>query len=118
MIILKSTEFEYPVIDQKKTGAWLRILCKFRGYSVKDLQKYLHISSNQAIYEWFNGHTLPSINNLLALSVLLDIPMNDLLVDNVHNSIGLKHSDEPFISMYNRLHLYYLLLNRVSINRV
>lgn len=115
---MKKPEFEYPMIDQKKTGAWLRTLCKFRGYTVKDIQKYLHISSNQAIYEWFNGHTLPSINNLLALSTLLEIPMNDLLVDNIHNTISIKYNDEPFSSMYNRLHLYFILLNRFSVIRL
>lgn len=107
----KTIEFEYPVIDLKKTGEWLRYLCKFNGYSVKDLQDYLHISSNQAIYEWFNGHTLPSINNLLALSILLKLPINMLLVDDTHEAIYRYKNDTE--AYYGRCRSYYLLANNV-----
>lgn len=67
-------------INLKKTGDHLRRLCKEQGYSVHDLQNYLHIGSNQAIYNWFNGKSLPSIDNLAALADLLDYTINELLV--------------------------------------
>ncbi len=106
--MIKNESFVYPQIDLKKTGAWLRKLCASKGYTVKDIQKYLHISSNQAIYEWFNGHTLPSINNLLALSSLLGVSINNLLVDDVHDIIY--HVDEEYNSakFYMRYKEYYL----------
>ena len=105
----KRVEFDYPQIDLKKTGEWLRILCKHFGFSVKYLQEYLHISSNQAIYEWFNGHTLPSVNNLLALSNLLNVPMNYLLVDSEHDIIQRKDSEQ--LRNVKRYRQYLLIFN-------
>lgn len=107
---MKNAKFVYPQIDLKRTGSWLRILSKHYGYSVKDLQEYLQISSNQAIYEWFNGHTLPSVNNLLALSTLFDIPMNLLLVDDVHNMIFRDNKERQEELAARRCRSYYLLL--------
>ena len=69
-----------PIIDMKGTGQWLRFLCKKENISVAELQKRLQISSNQAIYAWFNGKTLPSVDNLLALSRVLRMSMDDMLV--------------------------------------
>ncbi len=114
----KRAEFEYPLIDNKKTGEWLRILCKHYGYSVKDIQEYLHISSNQAIYEWFNGHTLPSVNNLLALSNLFGISMNQLLVDSVHEVIYRGKDEYRMTSMKNRCMKYYMYFNSNNIIRM
>ncbi len=114
----KKEEFEYPLIDLKKTGEWLRVLCKHYGYSVKDLQEYLHISSNQAIYEWFNGHTLPSVNNLLALSMLLNISINLLLVDNIHDVIYIDESEYAKYLIYIRCKQYILLMNADNVVRV
>ncbi|MBR2401532.1 MAG: helix-turn-helix transcriptional regulator [Lachnospiraceae bacterium] len=71
---------DFPVINMKKTGQWIRFLCKKENVSVSELQDRLKISSNQAIYAWFNGKTLPSVDNLLALSRLLRVSMDDMLV--------------------------------------
>lgn len=73
-------QFTYPVINMKKTGRFLRIVSKKKGFSVKFIQTALGLASNQAVYDWFNGKTLPTVDNLLALSCLLGIPMNVLLV--------------------------------------
>lgn len=72
------------MIDAKKTGEWLRYLCKRKNIAVAEIQEKLQIASNQAIYAWFNGKTLPSLNNLYALGDLMGIAMNDMVVDNVH----------------------------------
>lgn len=109
--MVRKDSFVYPQIDLKKTGNWIRTLCKYKGVSVKDIQDCLHISSNQAIYEWFNGHTLPSVNNLLALSSLLGVSMNNLLVDDVHDVIY--RDDREYLSeaLYRRCRGYMLLMN-------
>ena len=73
--------FEYPVIDAKRTGSCLRFICKNKNLTVKDIQKHLHIASNQAIYDWFSGKTLPSLNNMYALSRLINLPMDRLIIN-------------------------------------
>ena len=32
------------------------------------------------MYKWLRGDELPGIDNMLALSILLDVPINDILV--------------------------------------
>jgi len=78
------------MIDMKKTGEWLRYLCKRKNLTVADIQEKLKIASNQAIYAWFNGKTLPSLNNMYALGDLMGISVNDMIVDNIHEHPFLK----------------------------
>ncbi len=73
-------EFDYPQIDMQKTGELLRVLCARKGISVRDIQDSLGLASNQAVYDWFNGKTLPTLNNFLALSRILEMKMEDMLV--------------------------------------
>ena len=69
----------YPVIDAAATGRNLRRLQLEKGYSVKELQEYLGLSCPQGIYYWQQGTTLPSTDNLYALSKLWGISINDIL---------------------------------------
>ena len=92
--------FRYPVIDSKKTGELLRFLCKRKNLSVKDIQEYLYIGSNQAIYDWFNGKTLPSIGNFYALSCLLGIPMEYLIVKEKVQKIAPKNEIKKHLIVY------------------
>ncbi len=70
----------YQPIDQVKTGLKLKMLLKAAGYDVKYIQEYLHLSCLQSIYRWFKGKVLPSVKHLCALSRLLNVHMEDLLV--------------------------------------
>lgn len=82
----------YQPIDQIKTGMKLKKMLKAAGYSVKDIQEYLHLSCQQSIYRWFKGKILPSVDHLYALSRLLNVHMEDLLVmqgENIVYSFGL-----------------------------
>ena len=70
----------FPVIDPIATGKNISSLRKEKGLSVKDLQEYFGFEQPQAIYRWQYGKTLPSVDNLYALSALLDVPMERILV--------------------------------------
>ena len=70
---------EFPAIDRAATGARLRKLRMDHNISVRDLAKYLYLSSLDSIYHWENGLSLPTIDNLYALSKLYQIPMEELL---------------------------------------
>ena len=71
---------QFPVIDLPATGANIRRLRQSRGLSVRDLQRFFGFEEPQAIYKWQRGQSLPTVDNLYALSTLLDVPMNDILV--------------------------------------
>lgn len=70
----------YPAINMSATGQHIEALVKAHGYSAKDVQEYLGLSAPQAIYKWFRGATLPSIDNLFALSKLFDTPIDQILI--------------------------------------
>ena len=69
----------YLVIDKKETAVNIRQLMKVNNVTPKELQHYLDFSCIQSIYHWLDGSTLPSIDNLVLLSHLWDIPINDIL---------------------------------------
>ena len=63
----------YPVIDVIATGKNILRLRKAQGYSVADLQEFLGFEAPQAIYKWQSGKSLPSTDNLFALSVFFEV---------------------------------------------
>lgn len=65
----------------------LKELLDGSGYTVKDIQKILHLSCPQLIYRWFKGSILPSVDHLYVLSRLLKVRMEDLLVPKCEYSI-------------------------------
>jgi len=69
-----------PNVNMKKTGENLRSLFKKHGYSVRDVQRYLCLGSNQAIYSWLNGRNLPTVDNFVALSCMLNTPIDNLII--------------------------------------
>ena len=77
---MENTENRYTEIDLLRTGELLRLRIEEAGYTVKDIQEYLMLSWPQPIYRWFSGQILPSIQHLYALSKLLGVHMEDLLV--------------------------------------
>ena len=72
----------FSVIDPVATGANILRLRREQGFTVRDLQRYFGFEEPQAIYKWQRGQTLPSVDNLYALSALLDVPMNEILVSS------------------------------------
>ena len=83
---------QFPVIDLPATGANIRRLRQTKGLSVRDLQQFFGFEEPQAIYKWQRGQSLPTVDNLYALSALLDVSMNDILVaaslSNIHTMSG------------------------------
>ena len=70
----------FPVIDLTATGENIIRLRRARGLTVRDVQAYFGFEEPQAIYKWQSGKCLPTADNLYALSNLLEVPMNDILV--------------------------------------
>ena len=76
----------FPTIDKKKTGQNIRLHMCRRGLCVNDIREELHLGSVQCIYHWMSGRSLPTLDNLLALSLLLDVRVEDIL--EVDHSAG------------------------------
>ena len=67
-------------IDMIETGKRLKKFAQRNGYSVKDIQQFLGLACPQPVYRWYKGVILPSVDNLLRLSELYHVHMEELLV--------------------------------------
>ena len=73
-----------PAIDMENTGRRIELLRASAGLSVRDLQMIFGFSSPQAIYKWQHGKTLPTVDNLVVLSMVLGVAIDDIIeVKNV-----------------------------------
>lgn len=70
----------YLSVKQKETGENIRRLLKTNGYTVKDVQEVMGFENPQAVYKWLSGKSLPNLENLLILSKLLNISIENILV--------------------------------------
>ena len=71
-----------PTIDMVKTGQKITDLRIQSGLSVKELQDIFGFATPQAIYKWQHGTAIPTVDNLVVLSQLFQVHMEDLLVVN------------------------------------
>ena len=76
----------FPVIDLAATGQNIVRIRKTLGLSVKDIQRWFGFEEPQAVYKWQQGKSLPTVDNLLALSMLFGVPMDQILVIKSQNN--------------------------------
>ncbi len=100
-----------PTIDLKETGIHLRKLMDERGFTVKDVTKYLGLGSVQSVYHWLNGISMPTIDNLYALSELFHVPIDTMICGNRKEI-----QSEPVVEIENprvrRLYVYYKQISK------
>ncbi len=69
-----------PVIDLSATGKNIERLRTEQGITVRELQEILGFSTPQAIYKWQYGLNLPTVDNLVILSKLFHVRIDDILI--------------------------------------
>lgn len=72
----------FPLINKRETGINLRKIMDKRGITVKEVQQYLGLGSVQSVYHWLNGLSMPTIDNLYALSELFRVPIDVIVCGN------------------------------------
>lgn len=91
---------DIPVIDVEGTSKKLKSMRVQHNLSVAQLQEKFAMENPQSIYNWENpsNKTLPCIDNLVILSKLYKIRIDDLLViqEGISSIDSVKESDEPF----------------------
>lgn len=70
---------DYPVLDARATGARIRELRVANHLKVEDVARFMGFESEQAVYKWQRGDSLPTVDNLYALSILLRTTVDDIL---------------------------------------
>ena len=72
----------FPLINKRETGVNLRRIMDMRGITPKDVQEYLGLGCVQSVYRWIDGVNMPTIDNLYALSELLQVPIDVIVCGN------------------------------------
>ena len=86
---------EFPILDTSATGARIRELRKQNKLTVEQVRDFLGLESTQAIYKWQRGESMPTIDNLYALSTLFETSVDGILR-------GSREEDELSSSFYLR----------------
>ncbi len=70
---------EYPVVDAKATGRRIRELREKKKMTVSEVRTFMGFESDQAVYKWQRGDSLPTVDNLYALSVLFETSIDNII---------------------------------------
>ena len=69
----------YCKIDPVKTGEKIKLYIDRSNIQIKDLARIMSVSK-QAVYKWICGESLPSLDNIVLLSSILNVPLDDIIV--------------------------------------
>ena len=72
--------FVFPTIDLVATGKNIVRLRDKSGLSVRELQDIFGFATPQAIYKWQHGAALPTIDNLIVLSTIFKVSMEEIII--------------------------------------
>lgn len=84
--------FNIPTVDLVATGKNIEKLRKEAGLSVKELQNIFGFGTPQAIYKWQHGTALPTVDNLVLLSAIFKVSIDEILVVEQYGGIVLSAS--------------------------
>ena len=91
------TTYLKPVLDLAATGAKIKTVMKDKGISARELQIIMDFPYVQTIYNWFAGKNMPTIDNLVVLAKILAVPMDDLVVTSLVETV-IDDEDEEELS--------------------
>ena len=77
---------KYPIermnlsINMEKTGAHIKRTLKESGYTMREIMEITGITTEQTIYKWYSGKSIPSLETHIIRCKLLGIKITELLV--------------------------------------
>ncbi|MBR4027908.1 MAG: helix-turn-helix transcriptional regulator [Lachnospiraceae bacterium] len=108
-----SIAIAYPTINAKATGERIKALRIERGLKIREISEFMGFTTDQAVCKWQRGESLPTLDNLYALSKLFGIQMEDILVGDDKMSFVF-WKERWFDSGTNKEKLYFSFLRRTS----
>ncbi len=66
------------ILDPVATGKRIKEIRKKKHVTVSQICDHLGLYSEQAVYKWQRGESMPSTNNWIALLNLLGVPFEDV----------------------------------------
>ncbi len=80
--------FVFPTIDLVATGKNIVRLREEAGLSVRELQDIFGFATPQAIYKWQHGAAMPTIDNLIVLSAIFQVSMDEIIIVETNTQIS------------------------------
>lgn len=68
-----------PIINVKETGKQIGMLIHESGYSVRDISNEFDLTP-KSVYNWMDGTYLPKLEHLVALTHMLHVSIDDILI--------------------------------------
>ena len=69
-----------PTIDITATGNNIKKLRDKNGFTTKNIMDTLGFNNPNAIYKWFRGLSLPTLDNLVILADMFGVNLDDIVV--------------------------------------
>ena len=91
------TTYLKPVLDLAATGAKIKTVMNDKGITARELQIIMDFPYVQTIYNWFAGKNMPTIDNLVVLAKILAVPMDDLVITSLVETV-IDDEDEEELS--------------------
>lgn len=82
------TNLSRPVLDVESTGKKIKSLMDASRITVRQLQSIFGFDYPQAIYAWLNGRNLPTVDNLIVLSELFGVTIDEIIQKKYADSQG------------------------------
>ena len=76
----------FPQINKKQMGQRLKRIVKRKKVLPKTIQQFLGLSCVQTVYRWMEGVNVPCIDHLYALSILLEVTLDELVAGKTGRS--------------------------------
>ena len=71
-----------PTINMTATGKNIHNMIKAKKMTIAYVQDVFGFNTPQAIYKWFRGDALPTIDNLVILANILETTVDGIIVVN------------------------------------
>lgn len=71
-----------PVIDMKATGMNIKTMIKNKGFKIADVQARCGFNTPQAIFKWFRGDAVPTIDNMIIIADMFGVTIDQIIVVN------------------------------------
>lgn len=65
-----------------RTGNNISRLRKEKGITVRQIQEEMGFNTPQAIFKWIRGESLPTLDNMIVLSEMFAVPIEQIIAVN------------------------------------
>ena len=77
---MKKRKSTIGFFDMQAMGDRIKSLCEKKGLKPENVREALGLGTVQSVYRWYRGETIPEIEHLYLLSLLLEVTVDEFLI--------------------------------------